>query len=405
MNILLISEHFYPEKNAPGKRWFEHAKEWVKLGNKVTVLTSVPDPLISKVFPGYKNKIYQSEEVDGIKIIRVWTFITKNKKSLLFRTINFLSFMFTSLFFGLLIKKYDKLIVSSPPILPIISGFLISRIKRIPFVLEIRDLWPEAIVALGLMKENSFIIKSLYVITKYIYRKSELIVVVTKTSKEYLTEMGINKDKIIVIENGFNFERTLTPNKSINLIKKQYNIKDADFIISYIGTIGIPHGLEIILKSAERLNNVLFLVIGEGTEKKSLKKIKEQKKIKNVLFIDTIDWQEIVNINQIIDANLIHLQNLKLFKTVLPSKMFESMALKKPILAGLIGESIEIITKSNFGLKIIPENPNSLVENILHLRSNPEMSKIMGNNGFNLVKKKYNRKVLAYQMIQTIDTI
>ena len=136
-----------------------------------------------------------------------------------------------------------------------------------------------------------------------------------------------------------------------------------------------------------------------------LKKIKEQKKIKNVLFIDTIDWQEIVNINQIIDANLIHLQNLKLFKTVLPSKMFESMALKKPILAGLIGESIEIITKSNFGLKIIPENPNSLVENILHLRSNPEMSKIMGNNGFNLVKKKYNRKVLAYQMIQTIDTI
>jgi len=405
MNILLISENFYPEENAPGKRLFDHAKEWVKLGNKVTVLTSVPDPLISKVFPGYKNKIYQSEEVDGIKIIRVWTFITKNKKSLLFRTINFLSFMFTSLFFGLLIKKYDKLIVSSPPILPIISGFLISRIKRIPFVLEIRDLWPESIVALGLMKENSFIIKSLYVITKYIYRKSELIVVVTKTFKEYLTEMGINKDKIVVIENGFNFERTLTPNKNINLIKKQYNIKDADFIISYIGTIGIPHGLEIILKSAERLNNVLFLVIGEGTEKKSLKKIKEQKKIKNVLFIDNIDWQEIVNINQIIDANLIHLQNLKLFKTVLPSKMFESMALKKPILAGLIGESIEIITKSNSGLKIIPENPNSLVENILHLRSNPEMSKIMGNNGFNLVKKKYNRKVLAYKMIQTIDTI
>ena len=266
-------------------------------------------------------------------------------------------------------------------------------------------MWPESIIELGSIRKNSLIIKILNKIARYIYKKSNLIVVVTNSFKEYLLKINIDENKIIVIENGFNFDKTLVPNKTAQMISEEYNIDKNKFIVSYTGTIGISHGLEIIIQAAELLNDVLFLVIGEGAEKKSLKKIKEQKKIKNVLFIDSVNWQEIVNINQIVDANLIHLRNLALFKTVIPSKIFESMALKKPILAGLIGESIEIVIKSNSGLKIIPENPNSLLENILHLRSNPEMLERMGDNGFNFVKKKYNRKVLAYQMIQAINTI
>ena len=402
MNILIITENFYPERNAPSKRLHDHALEWINLGHQVTILTGVPNAPKGKVFEGYKNKIYQSENIDGIHVKRVWTFIAKNEGFFL-RSLDFISFMISSLICGLFIKKHDYIVVSSPQFLPVISGFILSKIKFTPFILEIRDLWPESIVELGSIRKNSLIIKILNKIARYIYKKSNLIVVVTNSFKEYLLKINIDENKIIVIENGFNFDKTLVPNKTAQMISEEYNIDKNKFIVSYTGTIGISHGLEIIIQAAELLNDVLFLVIGEGSEKESLKKIKEQKKIKNVLFIDTINWQEIVNINQIVDANLIHLRNLALFKTVIPSKIFESMALRKPILAGLIGESIEIITKSNSGLKIIPENPNSLVKNILYLKNNTEMSEIMGNNGFNLVKKKYNRKVLAHQMIQTMD--
>jgi glycosyltransferase involved in cell wall biosynthesis len=404
MKILLVAENFYPESNAPSKRLFEHAKEWIRLGNEVTVLTGVPNAPKGKVFEGYKNKIYQSEKVEGIKIIRVWTFIAKNERFLL-RTLDFISFMFSSFFFGLFIKKHDKIIVSSPQFLPVISGFIIAKIKNIPFILEIRDLWPESIVALGAIKKNNYIIKSLYAITKYIYQKSELIVVVTKAFKENLIDMGVKKDKIIIIENGFSFDSTLKPNRSIETIEKEYNITNNNFTVSYIGTIGMSHGIKIIVEAAQLIKDVNFFIIGEGAEKESLQKITRDKKINNIMFIDNINWQEIVNINQIISVNLIHLRNLELFKTVIPSKIFESMALKKPILAGLIGESLDIITQSKSGLKVIPENPNSLVEKILQMKNNQNLCDELASNGFKLVQERYNRKILAGKMIDRISSL
>ena len=404
MNILLISENFYPEKNAPGKRLFEHAKEWIKLGHQVTVITGAPNAPKGKVFDGYKNKIYQSENISGIKIIRVWTFIAKNEKFLL-RIIDFISFMFSSLFFGIFTKKHDKIIVSSPQFLPVISGFILAKIKRVSFILEIRDLWPESMVALGVMRKDNYIIRILDAIAKYIYRKSELIVVVTKTFKKYLVSLGIKEDKIIIIENGFNFNRTLAPDKSIKDIRKKYNIRNKNFTVSYIGTLGMSHGVEIMINTAKLISNVNFVIIGEGEQKIYLKKLATDEKTNNVIFIDNIEWQEIVNINQIISANLIHLRNLDLFKTVIPSKIFESMALKKPILAGLIGESLEIITKSNSGLKVIPENPKSLSQKIIELKNNENLCNRLGENGFQIAQKKYDRKILAKKMIERIEKI
>ena len=404
MNILLISENFYPEKNAPGKRLFEHAKEWIKLGHQVTVITGVPNAPKGKVFDGYKNKIYQSENISGIKIIRVWTFIAKNEKFLL-RIIDFISFMFSSLFFGIFTKKHDKIIVSSPQFLPVISGFILAKIKRVSFILEIRDLWPESMVALGVMRKDNYIIRILDAIAKYIYQKSELIVVVTKTFKKYLVSLGIKEDKIIIIENGFNFNRTLAPDKSIKDIRKKYNIRNKNFTVSYIGTLGMSHGVEIMINTAKLISNVNFVIIGEGEQKIYLKKLATDEKTNNVIFIDNIEWQEIVNINQIISANLIHLRNLDLFKTVIPSKIFESMALKKPILAGLIGESLEIITKSNSGLKVIPENPKSLSQKIIELKNNENLCNRLGENGFQIAQKKYDRKILAKKMIERIEKI
>ena len=404
MKILIITENFYPERNAPSKRLFEHAKFWVKAGNKVTVLTSAPNFPIGKVFNGYKNKLYQSEVIEKIKIIRTWTFIAKNEKFLL-RTIDFASFMITSFVFGLFQKKYDKIIVSSPQFLPVISGYLLSKIKGSQFILEIRDLWPESIVDLGAMSEKNLFINLFYKIAFFMYKNSDHIFVVTKSFKKYLINKGINENKITVIENGFNFEKSLTPNLDIDKIELKYALNRNQFILSYIGTIGLAHGLETILETAKNMHDVVFLIIGEGSEKTKLKQIALDEEIKNVIFIDSLKWQEIVNINQIISAHIIHLKDIPLFETVIPSKIFESMALKKPILAGLIGESLKIIEDSCSGLKVIPENYKSLKNKIDFLKKNPNKLDDFGMNGFELVNKKYNRQILAKKMIQKIQNI
>jgi len=404
MKILFLTDNFYPEKNAPAKRTLEHSKEWIEMGHTVTVITGVPNFPKGKIFKGYKNKIYQNEIIDKISIKRVWTYVAPNK-GFLFRIIDYLSFMISSFFCGLFTKKHDVIIATSPQFFTLVSGYLISLFRRTPLVIEIRDLWPESIIALGSVKKNNFFIKFLYKIAHHIYRKSSLIIVVTNSFKDHLSDIKIDKNKIIVVKNGFNFDRTLSPNRSIKEIEKRYDIRADQFIVSYIGTIGMSHGVDIVIRAAEKINDIMFLVVGEGAEKENLINISKAKSLKNIKFIDSIDWQEIVNINQLISANLIHLKDLDIFKTVIPSKIFESMALKKPILAGLNGESLEIIKQSKSGLKVIPEDENSLIDKIKYMQSNQALLISLATNGNNYVEQNHNRKKLAYKMIKSIESI
>lgn len=403
MKILFLTDNFYPEKNAPAKRTLEHSREWIEMGHTVTVITGVPNFPKGKIFKGYKNKIYQNEIIDKISVKRVWTYIAPNKGFLL-RIIDYLSFMISSFFCGLFMKKHDIIIATSPQFFTLVSGYLISLFRRTPLVVEIRDLWPESIVALGSVKKNNFFIKFLYKIAHHIYRKSSLIVVVTNSFKDHLTDMNIDKNKIIVVKNGFNFDRTLSPNRSVKETEKMYDIKTDQFIVSYIGTIGMSHGVDIVIRAAEEEKDIMFLIVGEGAEKEHLISVSKAKSLNNIKFIDSIDWQEIVNINQLISAHLIHLRDLDIFKTVIPSKIFESMALKKPILAGLNGESLEIIKQSKSGLAVIQENENSLIDQIQYLQSNQALLASLAENGQNYVEQNHNRKKLAYQMIKSIES-
>ena len=403
MKILFLTDNFYPEKNAPAKRTLEHSREWIEMGHTVTVITGVPNFPKGKIFKGYKNKIYQNEIIDKISVKRVWTYIAPNKGFLL-RIIDYLSFMISSFFCGLFMKKHDIIIATSPQFFTLVSGYLISLFRRTPLVIEIRDLWPESIVALGSVKKNNFFIKFLYKIAHHIYRKSSLIVVVTNSFKDHLSDMNIDKNKIIVVKNGFNFDRTLSPNRSVKETEKMYDIRADQFIVSYIGTIGMSHGVDIVIRAAEKAKDIMFLIVGEGAEKENLINISKAKSLNNIKFIDSIDWQEIVNINQLISAHLIHLRDLDIFKTVIPSKIFESMALKKPILAGLNGESLEIIKQSKSGLAVIQEDQNSLIDQIQYLQSNQVLLASLAENGKNYVEQNHNRKKLAYQMIKSIES-
>ena len=154
MKILFLSDNFYPEMNAPANRTFEHCKEWVKKSNiEITVITCVPNFPKGKVYDGYKNKLFQTEIIEGIKVIRVWSYIAENKNTVK-RTLDFISFSFSSFWVGLF-QEFDVVIGTSPQFFTTISAFLLSKIKRKPWVFELRDLWPESIKSVGMINNNS----------------------------------------------------------------------------------------------------------------------------------------------------------------------------------------------------------------------------------------------------------
>ena len=405
MKILFLTDNFYPETNAPAKRTLEHCKEWSNLGHSITIITGAPNFPKGEVFKGYRNKLYQSEIIDRILVKRVWTYIAPNKGFFL-RILDYMSFMLSSFFCGLFTKKQDIIVATSPQFFTLISGYFISRFKRIPLVLEIRDLWPESIVAVGAIKKSSWIIRVLYKIAIFLYKKSTIIICVTQSFKNDLIEKGIDKKKIFVVENGFDLSKNLTPNKSIEEIESEYDIKKDEFVVSFTGTVGMAHGLEIVLNSAKKIDRKMkFLIIGDGAKRSHLIKMTEKENLNNVKFIPNISWEEIININQIIDMHLVHLIDDLEFRKVIPSKIFESMALKKPIIMGVLGESREIVDKAKCGLNIMPENSNELNAIIKSCIDNPEMIHEMGKNGFDFLSKEYSRKKLANKMIEYISAV
>ena len=403
MKILFITDNFYPETNAPAKRTLEHVKEWENQGHEITIITGNPNFPKGKLFPGYKNKIYTSEKKNNINIKRVWTYISPNKGFFL-RIIDYLSFMISSSICGLFTKKHDIIIATSPQFFTLLSGYFVSIFKRTPLTVEIRDLWPESIVSVGSMRESNIIIKILHRIANYIYKNSKLIICVTNSFKTELIQKGVAPEKIFVIQNGFDLNKNILPTKSIKNIKEEHNI-DKDYVVSFIGTVGMAHGLEIVLNASNKFNNnILFLIIGEGARKEELEKLANEKSVKNVRFISNLTWQEIINLNQVINLHLVHLIKNDEFLKVIPSKIFESMALRKPIIMGVNGESKEIVNAAKCGFDLEPEDAKGLARIINENVDKKDMLRILGNNGFNYLKENFSRKVLAIKMLNILKT-
>jgi len=405
MKILFLTDNFYPETNAPAKRTLEHCNEWIRKGHKITIITGAPNFPKGKIFNGYKNKIYQSEVINKIYIKRVWTFISANEGFIL-RILDYLSFMFSSFFCGIFTKKHDIIVATSPQFFTLISGYFISLFRKTPLVLEIRDLWPESIVSVGAISEKSITIKILKKISLFLYKKSNLIICVTKSFKKDLVNRGIDKNKIKVIENGFDLSKNLQPILSINEVEEKFQIHRDTFYVSFTGTIGMAHGLEIVLNAASKTNkNITFLIIGEGARKNILMNKAIKMNIKNIKFINHLDWQEIIDINQLIDLHLVHLKKDDEFKKVIPSKIFESMALKKSIIMGVDGESRQILDRAQCSFNIQPENSSELANTINKIQKRNKLLKDMGQNGYIFLEKNYSRKILANKMIEYLQSV
>ena len=405
MHILFFTDNFPPEVNAPASRTYEHCRIWVEQGNKVTVITGVPNFPKGKVYKGYRNHLFQKENIDGIEVIRVWTFIAPNEGKLR-RTLDYLSFMVTSFIASSFVKKPNIIVGTSPQFFTVCAAFLCATFRRVPWVFELRDLWPDSIKAVGSLKDN-FFIRLMAKVEMFLYQKANAIVSVTNSFREELFKRGIDKRKIYVVTNGVDLQQFYKREKDQELIR---NLKlENKFVLGYIGTHGLAHGLETILYAAERLQNkkveisVQFIFVGDGAEKVKLQKLSADLKLKNVVFVDTVPKDQIVRYWSILDYAIIHLKDQELFKTVIPSKLFESIGMGIPILHGVRGESADIIRNGNIGKLFIPEDVESLVRAINEAKSAQNSTKNLGVNAIS-ESLKYDRKNLANKMLKIIKS-
>jgi glycosyltransferase involved in cell wall biosynthesis len=403
MHILFLTDNFPPEINAPASRTFEHCREWVLAGHQVTVITCAPNFPKGQVFDGYCNRLLQQEMMAGIRVIRVWSYITANE-GFVKRILDYQSFMLSATLAAPFVRGVDVVVGTSPQFFTACAAYLVSRLKRIPFVFELRDMWPESIKAVGAMKDSA-VIRILERIEMFLYRKAARIVTVTHAFKDTLICRGIDGAKVVVVTNGVDLSHFAPQAKDAELVQ-QLGLQGM-FVAGYIGTHGMAHALETLLEAAQILQNtpgaenVRLLFLGDGARKQNLESQARAMGLGNVLFLDSVPKDQVVRYWSLLDVSVIHLRKTDLFTTVIPSKLFECMGMGLPVLHGVAGESADIVQREQVGEVFEPENAQQLVAGLMRMRDQSDWFATYQRNGL-AAAKRYDRKNLAQTMLQVL---
>lgn len=404
MKILFLSHYFPPEVNAPATRTFEHCREWVRLGHEVTVVTCAPNHPRGKLYPGYKNRLIQRETLDGIQVIRLWTYLTANE-GFLKRTLNYVSYMAAVTLAVPWLPKADVVVSTSPQFFNGLAGYTVSRLKRRPWVLEIRDLWPESILAVGAIR-NRTLIRLLEWLEAFAYRKADRIVPVTDAFERYMmVERGVEAHKIQVIKNGVDL-RFFSPHVDGESLAADLGLT-GKFVAAYIGTHGMAHHLETVLEAAASIDHpdIVFLLVGDGAERRRLLETRDRLGLRSVLMLEQLPKATMPALLSQTDVSLVLLKDMELFRTVIPSKIFESMAMEVPIILGVAGEARAIVEDAGAGLCITPESADELAAAVRRLHEDPELAQRLGRQGRRYVEERFDRDRLAQRYVDVLAAV
>lgn len=398
MRILFLTDNFPPEVNAPATRTFEHCREWVSAGAEVTVITCAPNFPRGEVFPGYENRWIQREVVEGINVVRVWSYMAPNA-GFARRVVDYVSFAATAFLAGMR-EDFDIIVATSPQFFTTWAGALLARIKQRPWVFELRDLWPESIVATGSMKRG-FLFNVLERIELGLYRDSAHVVAVTNAFKDDLERRGIREGKISVVTNG------VRPAVYRHHLDGGWTAGGhEDFTVGYLGTHGLAHGLEVVLDAAELLSNepVRFVLVGDGAQKGWLQDQAARRGLGNVEFHPPIPRGEVPGLLTRIDAAVVPLRRTETFRTVIPSKIFEAAAAGRPVLLGVEGEAQGVIDAFGAGLCFEPENAGALADAVRRLASDVRLYEAL-QSGCSRLAAAYDRDRLAEEMLAILMAV
>lgn len=404
MHILFLTHYFPPESNAPAVRTFENVKRWVKWGHRVTVVTCVPNHPDGVVYPGYSNRLSQWDRSGDIRVLRVATVLSANA-GLFRRTASHVSFFLSAILLCGRVKDVDVVISTSPQFFCGMSGYFVSRLKGCASVLEIRDLWPAAIKALGAVKRPA-LIAFLEKLEGFLYRRADHTIALTRSFKRHIVERGAGEASVSVVTNGADLER-------FQVMAREDSARDglkldAKFVISYIGTLGMAHGLETVLSAAELLQSekdIAFLLMGNGAERGRLLEKKKARSLQNVLILPPRPMREVPGFIAASDACMVLLKKHEIFRTVIPSKIFEAMAMARPIVLGVGGEAGEIVHRARCGILIDPEDHRRLAEAVLRLSRDPGLCARLGKNGRDYVVEHFDREKLAGGYLSVIEKV
>ncbi len=404
MHILFLTDNFPPESNAPANRTFEHARQWVASGHRVTIITCAPNFPDGQLFEGYKNRWFQTEQMDGITVIRVWSFMTRNAGFVL-RLLDFFSFMVSGFLGGLRVRDADIIIGTSPQFFTVCAAYCLAKVKQRPFVFEMRDIWPESLQAVG-MSNAGLSVRLAAPLADYLYRRADHLIVVTHSFKAYLQDRGVSGERVTVIPNGVDPDMFFPIPADISL-QQELQLEDK-FVVGYLGTHGLAHGLESVVEAArlagqtDDLTAVHFITVGAGAKFDKIKALASD--LDNFTMIGQVSRADILRYWSLLDASLIHLKASPLFESVIPSKMFEAMAMGVPLLHGVGGESADIVRTSRSGICFAAEQPEALLSAIRQISTDKDAYQQMKTSCLSSAQN-YNRASLADRMADCLQGV
>ena len=406
MKIAILSHYFAPEPGATGARLLELSREWVHAGHSVRVLTCFPNHPTGIVPPEYRHKLTQHEILEGVDVFRSMIYVTPGGSGSLRRLIGQMTFIVSSLMLSApRVGAIDVAIGSSPTLFSAVAACLFSMARRIPFIFEVRDLWPAIFVELGALKPG-IALRILEAIEMWLYRRAARIVVVTEAFRETIGARGIDRAKIAFIPNGADVS-FFTPGTHDNAIRRQY-APDARFVALYIGAHGISQRLITLLDTAEKLRDrrdIAFLIVGEGAERDMLIAEVARRKLSNVQMLPAQPKALMPDFYRMADACFVPLRDIPLFAKFIPSKMFEIMACGRPILGSVSGEARQILERSGGALCVDPEDAAGLEAAVVQLADDPLLAAQLGAQARAFVESNYRRDVLAARYLEVLRTV
>ena len=392
MRIAYVCHYFVPEPAAPAARVHEFARAWVQSGHDVSVITTFPNHPLGRIPPAYRGRWWATERLDGIRVLRCWLFAVPNR-GVGRRGLDHLSFMLTALAFGLpRLGKVDVVVASSPTLFSALSAWLIASIRRVPFVLEVRDLWPEAIVGLGLMRPGP-VVRILEGLARFLYRQAALVVVVTSAFADRLAEQGVPRRKLAVIPNGAD-TRLFSPEVDGCAARAALGL-DGRFVVAYIGSHGLSHGLGAVLDAAALQPGVTYLLVGDGADRERLLLARDQRGLRNVVMRPSVDKAQVPGLYAAADVCLVPLRDVPIFDAFVPSKLFEMLAAGRPIIGAVRGEARDILARSGGALLVEPEHGDQLADAVDRLRADPALRAELARKGRAFAVQHYDRDTLA----------
>lgn len=404
MHILFFSHYFPPEGNAPASRTYAHCRRWAAAGHDVTVVTSAPNHPRGVLYPGYRNRLRQVEDWDGIRVVRVVTFLAANAGTWR-RTLNYVSYMVSAVVAGCIERRPDVVMATSPQFFCGWAGVLVSKLRRVPFILEIRDLWPESIAAVGAIRSR-MVIGLLAGLELAMYRSARQIVTVGEGYRQRLLERGADDGRVAVVMNGVDDE-LFSPRDRDAQLAERLGVAGR-FVVAYCGVIGMAHGLDVVLRAASRLHHehegrrVVFLLVGDGARLDGLQALAERDGLDNVVFTGNVAKACVPELIALSDVCLVHLRASETFTSVMPSKIFEAAAMAKPVVLGVQGFAAEFVAAAGCGLCIEPENEHELVDAVLRLSADRPLCERLGQAGRDHVARYFSRDELAQDYLDVI---